>query len=76
MAKSKKTAVQSKGTAPESRGFDLESLCAICSGPAPEGRKDQGMLSALNRDKTLLAEIERASSTGGFCWHPATGQIT
>jgi C4-dicarboxylate-specific signal transduction histidine kinase len=24
----------------------------------------------------LLAEIERVSSTGGFCWHPATGMMT
>jgi hypothetical protein len=23
-----------------------------------------------------MAEIERVSSTGGFCWHPATGEMT
>ena len=34
------------------------------------------MPPALNRHETLLAEIERVSSTGGFCWHPATGKIT
>ena len=34
------------------------------------------MPPALKRHETLLAEIERVSSTGGFCWHPATGKIT
>jgi signal transduction histidine kinase len=76
MAKSKKTAVQSKGTAPEGCGLDLESLCVTCGSPAPEGRMVPGMLSALKRHETLLAEIERVSSTGGFCWHPATGKVT
>jgi signal transduction histidine kinase len=35
-----------------------------------------GVLAALKRHETLLAEIERVSSTGGFCWDPATGKIT
>jgi len=35
-----------------------------------------GALAALKRQETLLAEIERVSSTGGFCWHPATGKMT
>jgi signal transduction histidine kinase len=35
-----------------------------------------GILSALKRHETLLAEIERVSSTGGFCWHPATAMMT
>jgi C4-dicarboxylate-specific signal transduction histidine kinase len=34
------------------------------------------ILSALKRHETLLAEIERISSTGGFCWHAATGRMT
>jgi C4-dicarboxylate-specific signal transduction histidine kinase len=29
-----------------------------------------------NANATLLAEIERMSSTGGFCWHAATGRMT
>ena len=29
-----------------------------------------------NANPTLLAEIERMSSTGGFCWHAATGRMT
>jgi C4-dicarboxylate-specific signal transduction histidine kinase len=29
-----------------------------------------------NANPTLLAEIERVSSTGGFCWHAATGSMT
>jgi signal transduction histidine kinase len=29
-----------------------------------------------NVDPALLAEIERVSSTGGFCWHAATGRMT
>jgi C4-dicarboxylate-specific signal transduction histidine kinase len=31
---------------------------------------------ASGRHETLLAEIERVSSTGGFCWHVATGNMT
>jgi signal transduction histidine kinase len=34
------------------------------------------VLAALKRQETLMAEIERVSSTGGFCWHPATGTMT
>jgi signal transduction histidine kinase len=35
-----------------------------------------GVTAALKRHETLLAEIERVSSTGGFCWHAATGKMT
>ena len=76
MTKSKKIAVQREQTAPAWCGLDLESLCATCGSPAPEGRMVAGILSALKRHETLLAEIERVSSTGGFCWHPATGKMT
>jgi signal transduction histidine kinase len=76
MAKSKKKAVQREQMACECRGLDVESLCLTCGSPAPQGRKTSGMLSALKRHEALLAEIERVSSTGGFCWQPATGKMT
>jgi C4-dicarboxylate-specific signal transduction histidine kinase len=75
MAKSKKTAVQSKRTAPDWCGLDLESSCVTCGSPALEGRLVRGILP-LKWHETLLAEIERVSSTGGFCWHPPTGKMT
>ena len=41
-----------------------------------EGRVVPRELAALRGHETLLAEIERVSSTGGFCWHVATGKLT
>jgi signal transduction histidine kinase len=34
------------------------------------------VLAALKRHEALLAEVERVSSTGGFCWNAATGEMT
>ena len=33
-------------------------------------------LAALARHEALLTEIERVSSTGGFCWNAITGEMT
>jgi signal transduction histidine kinase len=41
----------------------------------PEGGMVPTVPSAPREREALLAEIERVSSTGGYCWHPATGTI-
>jgi signal transduction histidine kinase len=76
MAKSRIEAVPSKQTAHERYGIDLHSSFGTDGSPAPKGGLVEGMLSALKQHKTLLAEIERVSSTGAFCWHPATASMT
>ena len=50
--------------------------CETCGSPVTEGRMVPRVLTALRGHETLLAEIERVSSTGGFCWHVATGKLT
>jgi len=63
-------------TALEWRESEPESQCEACGSAALEGVRVPAILSALKRHETLLAEIERISSTGGFCWHAATGRMT
>jgi len=68
-------AVPNNGTAPERCGLDPDSLCAACNNPTSEGRPIPGVLTASKEHEALLVEIERMSSTGGYCWDPATGKI-
>jgi signal transduction histidine kinase len=43
---------------------------------AEDGRPAPVVLAALKRNEALLAQIERVSSAGGFCWHAVTGEIS
>jgi C4-dicarboxylate-specific signal transduction histidine kinase len=60
---------------PEWCTSDLDPLCAAPDNLGPEGRVVSMVLSAPKGREALFAEIERVSSTGGYCWHPATGRI-
>ena len=73
---SQSTCSGSNQTAPVWSGFDPASLSATFGAPCPGGRPPPVTFSALQHHDALLAEIERLSSTGGFCWHATTGEMT
>lgn len=57
-------------------GFDLACSGASFGVSGEDAQRLPGVLAALKRNEALLVEIERVSSTGGFCWHAATGRMT
>src|SRR5580692_7901158 len=76
MSMSQSTCSEPNHAAPLCSGFNPASLSATFGGPSHDGRLLLNFLAALKRHETLLEEIERASSTGGFCWHAATDKMT
>jgi signal transduction histidine kinase len=73
---SQSTCSEPNQTAPVCSGFNPGSLSARFGGPCQDGRLLPNFLAALKRHELLLEEIERASSTGGFCWHATTDKMT
>jgi C4-dicarboxylate-specific signal transduction histidine kinase len=73
---SQSTCSEPNQVTPISPGFNAVSLSATFGGPCDDGRLLLNFLAALKRHEALLEEIERASSTGGFCWHAATDKMT
>jgi len=73
---SQSTCSEPHQSAPACSGFDPSSLTATFGAPCQDGRLLPTVLATLTRHEALLAEIERASSTGGFCWHVYTGKMT
>jgi signal transduction histidine kinase len=57
-------------------GLELAYCGPSLGGAGEDAGLLPGVLTAIKRHEALLVEIERASSTGGFCWHPATGKMT
>jgi signal transduction histidine kinase len=76
MSMSQSTCSEPHQAAPPCSGFNPALLSATFGGPCQDGRLLLNFLAALKRHEALLEEIERASSTGGFCWHAATGKMT
>src|ERR1700744_5633991 len=63
-------------TTPVWAGFDPTALSPTFGAACQDSRPLPVVISALQRHGALLAEIERLSSTGGFCWDPTTGEMT
>jgi C4-dicarboxylate-specific signal transduction histidine kinase len=73
---SQSTCSEPNQTVPVGCGSNPDSLSWPFGGSCHDTEFLHKVLAALKRHEAFLEEIERASSTGGFIWRAATGQMT